>query len=72
MMADRQTTGGYAKIATVITSDLPLLAQLRPGGTLRFKKVDLQYAVKRIKADKKALKKLQTNILRADTFTSDS
>lgn len=72
MMADRQTTGGYAKIATVITSDLPLLAQLRPGGTLRFKKVDLQYAVKRIKVDKKALKKLQTNILRADTFTSDS
>ena len=72
MMADRQTTGGYAKIATVITSDLPLLAQLRPGGTLRFKKVDLQYAVKRIKADKKTLKKLQTNILRADTFTSDS
>lgn len=27
MMADRQTTGGYAKIATVIISDLPLLAQ---------------------------------------------
>lgn len=56
MMADRQTTGGYAKIATVITSDLPLLAQLRPGGSLRFEKVDLQYAVKRIKQDNKLLK----------------
>ena len=70
MMADRQTTGGYAKIATVITSDLPLLAQLRPGGSLRFEKVDLQYAVKRIKQDNKLLKKLQYKILRADTSIS--
>ena len=72
MMADRQTTGGYAKIATVITSDLPLLAQLRPGGSLRFEKVDLQYAVKRIKQDNKLLKKLQYKILRADTSISGS
>ena len=70
MMADRQTTGGYAKIATVITSDLPLLAQLRPGGSLRFEKADLQYAVKRIKQDNKVLKKLQYKILRADTSIS--
>ncbi|MDD7217789.1 MAG: biotin-dependent carboxyltransferase family protein [Oscillospiraceae bacterium] len=72
MMADRQTTGGYAKIATVITSDLPLLAQLRPGGSLRFERVDLQYAVKRIKQDNKLLKKLQYKILRADTSISGS
>ena len=70
LLADRQTTGGYAKIATVITSDLPLLAQLRPGGSLRFEKVDLQYAVKRIKQDNKLLKKLQYKILRADTSIS--
>lgn len=38
LMADRQTTGGYAKIATVITEDLPLLAQARPGDTVHFKK----------------------------------
>jgi antagonist of KipI len=31
LMADSQTTGGYAKIATVITADLPLLAQCPPG-----------------------------------------
>ena len=31
MLADHQTTGGYAKIATVIGADLPVLAQLRPG-----------------------------------------
>lgn len=42
MLADRQTTGGYAKIATVITADIPLLAQMRPGETLRFQKVSME------------------------------
>jgi allophanate hydrolase subunit 2 len=36
LMADRQPTGGYPKIACVITADLPRLAQTRPGETLRF------------------------------------
>ena len=31
LMADRQTTGGYPKIATVIAADLPLAGQLAPG-----------------------------------------
>jgi 5-oxoprolinase (ATP-hydrolysing) subunit C len=44
MMADHQTTGGYPKIATVITADLPRLAQLRPGAPLRFLAVDLAEA----------------------------
>ena len=42
LMADRQTTGGYAKIATVISADLPLLAQARPGNTVRFKKISIE------------------------------
>lgn len=36
LMADRQTAGGYPKIATVITADLPLAGQLAPGETVRF------------------------------------
>lgn len=36
LLADAQTVGGYAKIATVIRADLPRLAQLRPGAELRF------------------------------------
>ena len=40
MMADHQTTGGYAKIATVLGEDLPLLAQLGPGKKIRFCEVD--------------------------------
>jgi len=35
MMADRQTTGGYTKIGTVIGPDLALLAQAKPGDTIR-------------------------------------
>lgn len=36
LMADRQTLGGYPKIAQVATVDLPRIAQLAPGGSLRF------------------------------------
>lgn len=46
MMADRQTTGGYAKIATVISADLPIAAQVRPGTQIRFAQVTEQEAVR--------------------------
>jgi len=36
LMADRQTTGGYAKIATVISADISLAGQLLPGDEIRF------------------------------------
>lgn len=50
MMADRQTTGGYTKIAGVISVDLPLLAQSKPGDQIRFKKVTLEEAHALLKA----------------------
>ena len=37
LMADRQTTGGYPQIATVISADLPLAAQLAPGDWIEFR-----------------------------------
>lgn len=37
MLADHQTTGGYAKIATVLPCDLPVLAQTRPGAAVAFR-----------------------------------
>lgn len=46
LMADHQTTGGYAKIATVIGVDLPLAAQLFAGCTVRFKSVTVEFAEK--------------------------
>jgi len=43
MMADGPTTGGYPKIATVVTADLPLIAQLVPGeGEVRFEAVAIE------------------------------
>lgn len=36
LAADRQTTGGYPRLGEVCTVDLPSLAQLRPGDTVRF------------------------------------
>ncbi|WP_114781435.1 5-oxoprolinase subunit C family protein [Botryobacter ruber] len=44
LMADRQTTGGYPRVAQVITADLPLLAQVPPGKVIRFKEVSLEEA----------------------------
>lgn len=44
LMADRQTTGGYPKIASVISVDLPRLAQKLPGEEIRFEQVSLDQA----------------------------
>jgi len=44
-MADRQTTGGYPKIATVISADVSLLAQCMPGAsTVTFKAITVEEA----------------------------
>jgi allophanate hydrolase subunit 2 len=43
---DHQTTGGYPVIATVISADLPMLAQARPGDTVRFRVVDTDEAAR--------------------------
>lgn len=44
LLADRHTTGGYPKIATVISADLGRLAQVRPGETIRFAAVGVDEA----------------------------
>jgi biotin-dependent carboxylase-like uncharacterized protein len=45
MLADRQTTGGYPKIATVISADIPLLAQCVPGqSSVKFKAIGVEEA----------------------------
>ncbi|MGG4489158.1 biotin-dependent carboxyltransferase family protein [Metabacillus idriensis] len=44
LLADRQTTGGYPKIAQVASVDLPYLAQYKPGQVVRFKEISLEEA----------------------------
>lgn len=48
MMADRQTTGGYTKIATVVSADISLLAQCIPGSSrIRFRATTVEAAQSR-------------------------
>lgn len=44
LLADRQSTGGYPKIATVISVDLPALGRTSPGARLRFERVTVETA----------------------------
>jgi len=44
LMADHQTTGGYPRIAEIVSADVPRLAQLAPGGTVHFTRCDLGMA----------------------------
>jgi 5-oxoprolinase (ATP-hydrolysing) subunit C len=52
LMADRQPTGGYPKIGTVIRADLPRLAQTPPGGHVRFRPVTVAIAVEALRTAK--------------------
>jgi antagonist of KipI len=55
LMADRQTTGGYPKIATVISADLPLAGQLAPGDWIQFTACTRAAAVDALRAQEAAL-----------------
>lgn len=57
LMADRQTTGGYPKIATVITADLALAGQLGPGDWLEFEACDRQVAMDALRAQERWLER---------------
>jgi antagonist of KipI len=55
LMADRQTTGGYSKIATVITADIGIAGQLGPGDTISFEVCSRQSALAALIAQERAL-----------------
>ncbi|QGY02529.1 biotin-dependent carboxyltransferase family protein [Methylobacterium mesophilicum SR1.6/6] len=72
LMADRQSTGGYPKIATVIGADLGRLAQVRGGTHLRFRSVTVAEAVDARRAERDALREpvAREPVVRTD-FASD-
>ena len=73
LMADRQPTGGYPKIATVIGADLGRMAQIRPGETVRFRAVSLDEAVaaRRAVAERLARPVRTTPLVRTDLGAAD-
>jgi biotin-dependent carboxylase-like uncharacterized protein len=56
-----QTVGGYAKIATIISSDLGRVAQTTPGDMIRFEKINLETAHALIYEEKDKFKRIQTH-----------
>jgi antagonist of KipI len=60
LMADRQTTGGYPKIATVISADLAVAGQLGPGDTIVFSVCDPHEAMAALIAQERALMALES------------
>lgn len=59
MLSDRQTTGGYTKIGSVITADLPLIAQCKAGDKVHFTAVGIEEAQDAIIAEKKEFSRLK-------------
>lgn len=62
MMADRQTVGGYAKIANVISVDLYKLAQAKPGDKVRFKEVDIYESHRILKKYEHVIDEIKSNM----------
>ena len=65
LMADRQTAGGYPKIASVIAADLPLAGQLAPGDFVEFSFCSRQDAAAALIARERPLLRLTDAIPRA-------
>ncbi|WP_246079043.1 biotin-dependent carboxyltransferase family protein [Paenibacillus piri] len=63
LMADCQMTGGYTKIGVVISTDLPYLAQKKPGDTVRFEQIGIDQAHRLWKQQEQRLSLLKINNL---------
>lgn len=62
LLADRQTTGGYPKIATVISADMPALGRLAPGAKVAFEAVDIAAAEAAHRQFRDGLERMAKNI----------
>ena len=64
MLAEHPVTGGYPRIAQLAEADLPRLAQLRPGETVRFAWIDMDQARRARLSGARELEQLCTSIRR--------
>jgi biotin-dependent carboxylase-like uncharacterized protein len=64
LMVDNQTTGGYPKIATVISADVPVVGRRKPGRTIRFVAVDVQDALRWRKEQEASIRRDIENLRR--------
>ncbi|MDR6227529.1 5-oxoprolinase subunit C family protein [Desmospora profundinema] len=61
LMADRQTTGGYTKIATVLSVDLPLVAQAAVGHRFTFEQMTVEEAGRLAVEQERFLRQLEAH-----------
>jgi antagonist of KipI len=59
IILNETVTGGYRKIATVISADLPLLAQMRPGDRVRLLEVSMDQALEALKGREEVIRSLR-------------
>jgi len=57
-------TGGYRKIATVISADLPLLGQVKPGDRIRFCEVSMEKALQSFREVEEMITQLREGLSR--------
>ena len=62
LLADRGTTGGYTKIATVIAPDIGLLTQAMPGAKVRFSAVSVDEAHQALREQEEMLREIKSSV----------
>ncbi|GAE36881.1 biotin-dependent carboxyltransferase family protein [Halalkalibacter akibai] len=62
LLADRQTVGGYPRIAQVIATDLDVIAQLKPGDVVKFEEITLASAEQLYLERERELMNMKTGI----------
>lgn len=62
LLVDRQTTGGYTKIATTVSVDIPRIAQAKPGDKINFQQVDEEQAVTLLKKYEQQMETIKSHL----------
>lgn len=70
LLADHQTTGGYPKIATVVSADLPAVGRLKPGDPLRFEAVTVAEAEAARRSLEAAVRHAERDLVPADQISA--
>lgn len=72
LLADHQTTGGYPKLAAVISADIPRLGRLRPGDEIRFEEVSVEAAEAAIREHEAGLRRLIDGMIPAGAWLDEA
>jgi biotin-dependent carboxylase-like uncharacterized protein len=71
LLADHQTTGGYPKVATVISADLPVIGRRRPDDSIRFAAASVEEAEQAAREAERMLAALIASLAPVPTHSGD-